>query len=448
MIRTRERVPAVGRLLWSIFLTIFLGMNPACTARKGEDGVVTIDGQTFSTEEFFSNVPESRFKGLNTSNRRKVVEEFARRRIILMETEKRGLDRDERIMNRLRALRESAVVDRVIDEEVWEPLLSDSSLRLLYERRGREVGVQHIIITYKNSLRSKSDRSEDEALTLIQSIRGRIEKGEIVFGEAAQEFSEDPSAHEGGTLGYFRWGELFEPVQTVAFSLPMRQVSEPVRSDFGYHVIRVVGMKTVPQPPFEEEIPKLKRFILSGRGHESEMALHRLEKKLSSLYSIHFNDETLEVLLRDIVRVHEGLEGSPKAEDISFVDVKGIVCTVDGEPFDVDWFKERVTSLGKLLSQSVIFSMGSLKTTLEHVMYRYLTERYAAKNRSEDWHNDVERRTRQKRVQILRDALLEELSKENPETSKQELIEALVAKHTVDVNDHFLLEYPGGQDSV
>ena len=74
----------------------------------------------------------------------------------------------------------------------------------------------------------------------------RLNAGED-FGQIAMELSEDPgSASQGGDLGWFGRGQMVAPFEEAAFSLDIGEISEPVQSDFGWHVIQVLGRTTIP----------------------------------------------------------------------------------------------------------------------------------------------------------------------------------------------------------
>lgn len=82
-------------------------------------------------------------------------------------------------------------------------------------------------------------RTRDEALALAEELKARIEGGED-FAALAAEYSDDLSnAAEGGELGWFGRGDMVAPFDEVAFSLPVGQVSEPVSTTFGIHLIEV-----------------------------------------------------------------------------------------------------------------------------------------------------------------------------------------------------------------
>jgi peptidyl-prolyl cis-trans isomerase D len=73
----------------------------------------------------------------------------------------------------------------------------------------------------------------------MQEIRQEIVSGEKLFAEAATEYSDDSNAARGGDLGVFDRNRMVEPFTDVAFSLPVDEVSQPVRTQFGYHLIQV-----------------------------------------------------------------------------------------------------------------------------------------------------------------------------------------------------------------
>ena len=78
----------------------------------------------------------------------------------------------------------------------------------------------------------------DEAL----KIKEEIEKGEKNFELAATEYSLCPSGARGGDLGFFGRGAMVKPFEDAAFSLEKGQISEPVKTQFGYHLILVTDV--------------------------------------------------------------------------------------------------------------------------------------------------------------------------------------------------------------
>lgn len=427
------------------FMFMFFLLILACTAKMGKDAVVAIDGKVFSREEFFADMVESRFKALDIPGRRKVVKEFANRQIVAMEIKRLRLLESEELDRAKTRARENLIVDKIIEEEVWTGVLTDSSLTVLYDRLGWEIGVHHIVLTFKGSLHSKSDRSEKDALNLIREIRERVIQGELKFYEAAKLYSEDPSKFNDGQLGRVKWGELFEPVQSLAFSMDSGEISEPVRSDVGYHIVRVSGIKKIPFPPYEEMIPELKKFIRSGRGREFQSEMRKFEARLQRRYAVSFNPDIISQLFSEIKQLHGDQEGAPRSFEITQVDLPGIVCVAGGVPVELSWFRENITLLGSPFTESLILSEWGLEITLEHVLYRFLARHFAEETRDEAWYQDIEEQVKRKSPEILLRVLLDFWSEDDRDISKEELIQSLLDRYEIDINENFLSSYEESQ---
>jgi len=100
-----------------------------------------------------------------------------------------------------------------------------------------KIAASHILVGYKGAMRSRSERTKEEAKKIATELAARAKKGED-FAELARKHSEGPSAPRGGQLNEFTRKQMVKPFADAAFALQVGQVSDPVESPFGFHVIK------------------------------------------------------------------------------------------------------------------------------------------------------------------------------------------------------------------
>jgi parvulin-like peptidyl-prolyl isomerase len=103
----------------------------------------------------------------------------------------------------------------------------------------------HILIGYKGAMRSKAGRTKDEALKLATELATKAKKDTSKFGDLAKKHSEGPSGPRGGDLGAWPKGRMVPAFDQAIEKMKIGEVSDPVESPFGYHVI----LRKEPPPP-------------------------------------------------------------------------------------------------------------------------------------------------------------------------------------------------------
>lgn len=98
-----------------------------------------------------------------------------------------------------------------------------------------------------------------------QDVEKEIKKGED-FAELASEYSTDTaSASNGGNLGYFGKGEMDESFEKAAFSMKVDEISDPIKTDYGYHIIKVTGKKAAKEATFENSKDDVKTALMNEK---------------------------------------------------------------------------------------------------------------------------------------------------------------------------------------
>ncbi|MBF0161669.1 MAG: SurA N-terminal domain-containing protein [Magnetococcales bacterium] len=111
------------------------------------------------------------------------------------------------------------------------------------------------------------DQSEKSALERLQQARERLNKGEP-FARVAQALSDDVSKAQGGALGEFTRETIDHALEGAAFSLPVGQVSEPIKSEFGYHLLLVTAVQAAENRTLEQVTPEIKERLVERKAQE------------------------------------------------------------------------------------------------------------------------------------------------------------------------------------
>ncbi|NJM26154.1 MAG: hypothetical protein HC859_12350 [Bacteroidia bacterium] len=144
----------------------------------------------------------------------------------------------------------------------------DSLVVLTYNRMKEEVRAAHILITLKPGA---SPADTLAVFNKVIELRKRILDGED-FGTLAAQFSEDPSAKVNhGDLGYFTAMQMVFPFETAAYTTPVGQVSLPVKTRFGYHLVKVLDKR-----PTRGEVEVSHIMIRTGEGANGDDARNRI----------------------------------------------------------------------------------------------------------------------------------------------------------------------------
>ena len=192
-------------------------------------------------------------------------------RLKVLDAEKRGLDTTQAFKRELDGYRQQLAQPYLTEKSVTDQLVREA-----YERMQQEISASHILVRV-NPDAAPADTAK--AYQTISEYRTRVLGGED-FGKLAGTVSEDPSAKEnGGKLGYFTAMQMVYPFETAAYKTAVGQVSAPVRTRYGYHIIKVNDRR-----PAQGEIKVAHLMVrLNAGAPKADSATAR--KKIDELYS-------------------------------------------------------------------------------------------------------------------------------------------------------------------
>lgn len=281
-------------------------------AQEKNDILVKIGDKNITTEEFLNAY--SKNNNLNTaseSDLRDYLDLFINFRMKVMEGEEMQLDTSRQFKMELQSYQKQSAQQYLVDKEVTEELVNEAISRAkLYIR------ASHILI---NCPEKATGKDTVAAYNKALAIRNDILTGKITFAEAAVASSDDPSArdmvnpqngrlHYGnkGDLGYFTVFDLIYPFENAAYSTAIGQISMPVRTRFGYHLVYVTDRIEAIQ-----EITIAQIFVsdtLAHLGQRSAETVKKLENIQAALANGGSFEEAVKLYSDDRVTDNGGIQ--------------------------------------------------------------------------------------------------------------------------------------------
>ena len=203
-----------------------------------DPALMTVDGKPVTRAEFEAIYKKNNKEASVTKEALdEYLELFINYKLKVREAETLGMDTISKFRNELDGYRKQLARPYLIDRE-----LNDALMREAYDRSQQEVRASHIL------LQVVPEASPEDTLAVwkrLAALRERVMKGED-FAMVAKGLggSEDPSAQKnGGDLGWFSALQMVYPFENAAYNTPEGTVSQPVRTRFGYHIVKVTGRR-------------------------------------------------------------------------------------------------------------------------------------------------------------------------------------------------------------
>jgi peptidyl-prolyl cis-trans isomerase C len=170
-------------------------------------------------------------------------------------------------------------------QSVGKEALTDEATHKVYDDAVKQLGEQQEVHARHILIRAApgDDKAGKEAEDKIKAAIERLKKGED-FAKVASDVTEDPSGKaNGGDLGYFSKEQMVPEFSDTAFKLEKGQISEPVKTQFGWHVIKVEDKRAKAVPKFEEVKPQIESYVTRKAQAELVTKL-RAEAKIEKMY--------------------------------------------------------------------------------------------------------------------------------------------------------------------
>jgi len=221
-------------------------------AAQNDPVVAKVEGHDIRRSEMvraFSSLPQQMQQAGFEKIYPQLLERLIQQQLLIVEGRKNNLENNPKVKRQLKRM-EDVLIGEVYLNQLIEQNLTPGVVERRYQEFLKknppveEVRARHVLL-----------KTEIDAKNVI----GHIDAGKA-FEAAAKEFSTGPSAANSGDLGYFKRGDMVKPFSDAAFSMKAGDVTPlPVKTRFGWHVIKVEDRRTVTPPSFEEIRPRILR---------------------------------------------------------------------------------------------------------------------------------------------------------------------------------------------
>ncbi|MFZ0608846.1 MAG: peptidylprolyl isomerase [Xanthobacteraceae bacterium] len=243
----------LASVLAAVALAAFLAVPSVARAQDADAVVARVNGVDIrqsdlatAEDEVGSSIPQM----APDQKREYLITYLSDVIIVAQAAEKQNIADRADVKHRIAFERNKVLMESLL-QDTGKAALTDDALHKVYDEAVKqlppeeEVHARHILVP-----------TEDEA----KEIEAELKNG-ADFATLAKEKSKDPGAADGGDLGYFTKDQMVPEFSAAAFKLDKGQISDPVHTQFGWHIIKVEDKRIKPTPTFDELKPQLENYV-------------------------------------------------------------------------------------------------------------------------------------------------------------------------------------------
>jgi peptidyl-prolyl cis-trans isomerase C len=242
--------------------------TPGVQAATGDPIIIAAGDVSIRQSEFenaIKTLPAEYQQFATGPGKKQFAEDYLRMKMLAAQGFKDNLQNDAEVTSQLALMRENLVANAELQKIEKGITLSDADLQKAYDANKNEyekVTARHILIAFKGSPAAqpgKKELTEAEAKAKAEEIKKKIDGG-AKFDELAKTESDDKgSGARGGELGSFGHGQMVEEFEKAAFAAKVGDVVGPVRTQYGYHIIKIDAHDSTPFAQVKDTLDKSER---------------------------------------------------------------------------------------------------------------------------------------------------------------------------------------------
>ncbi len=275
-------------LLVVVVILAGCAQTPAGDKVSTEEYVAKVDGSYITVSDVrrqFESLPEF-MKAIydNPEGVKKLTDELVKKELIYLEAKKEGLDKTPQYLEKLKEYQKLSLISMLLTKEIEEKVgLKEEEVRQYYDTHPEEFSTD----------RARASHILVETKEKAEELLRKIKAGEDFGALAARNSIDKGSASKGGDLGYFSRGQMVPEFEKVVFSMKKGDVRGPVKTQFGYHIIKLTDLKRGEPLKYDKVKERLSKRLLSEK---QRTAFENYIERLRGSYKVELREEKLKDL--------------------------------------------------------------------------------------------------------------------------------------------------------
>ncbi|MBD3290133.1 hypothetical protein GF337_15105 [candidate division KSB1 bacterium] len=282
---------SLKRITILIFSSIILaGIFTSC-GEKGSQPVARVGGRVISESEFINSYSSGKtsedLASASIEDKRDHLDKMIDRELMLVAAYQQNLDQDSLIVEQVEDRGEAEVFRHLYETKVIDQVISEDVIRDIYEKSKKQVKIQDVFLQLGSN---PSEEEQQEFDTKLNLIKEDINEG-IEFEDIVRKYSDDKKRK-----GLLKWSAstMDNPVHQQAFSMKEGEISEPIKTNLGYSIIKVVEIRKMNVKPYESEKTKIKRELMRKNSKDLQKRAQEYIETLKEKYNAKLEEENIQ----------------------------------------------------------------------------------------------------------------------------------------------------------
>jgi len=219
--------------------------------------LATVNGKDITEQDAYDFLnklsPQVAFQFRSPEGIKNLINELVNQELFYLNAIENGLDKEKDFIKDLEKIKKQVLIQYSVGKLFSDIEVKDEEIKDYYVnhqdnfKTPEKVRASHILVD-----------SEDKANNILDQLNNGMS-----FEEAARKYSNCPSKENGGDLGEFTRGQMVQEFEDAAFSMNQGQISEPVKTQFGYHIIKLISREEAGITPLEDVKEQIQNHLMA-----------------------------------------------------------------------------------------------------------------------------------------------------------------------------------------